>query len=155
MLRYESKEKTLKQDTDNMKTKPSQETNEYWITSIRSADAPKYPAMTGDAGKWLVFADIKDIDAIWEKISDATEKGLLGGGSKVSTAKINSMAKDRNQKVICVYTYDVYDVADLDRVRDELTKLGITQKIPYKTNDATRKVKYEIYGDKKISTYYK
>lgn len=135
--------------------KPSQETNEYWIASVRSADAPKYPTMTADAGKWLIFADIKDIDAIWEKISEATKKGLLGNGSKVSTAKINAMAKDRNQKVICVYTYDVNDIEDVSKIRAELYKLGITQKIPYKTNDATRKGQYEVNGNKNISSYYK
>jgi len=140
-----------------MKRNPSKEIIEYWLGAIRNEslnESQSYPEMNSNGGKWLIFADIKEIDSLWEKISTATMNGLLGGGSKVSTAKPNDNAKDPNQKVICVYTYDSTDTSDVMRVREELRKLGIVQKIPYKTNQSTRENKYEVNGTQKISLLY-
>ncbi len=49
-------------------------------------------------------------------------------------------------KVICVYTYDWTDEADVRRVRQELRALGITSKIPYKTDDDTNAGRYSSQG---------
>jgi hypothetical protein len=37
-----------------------------------------------------------------------------------------------------VYTYDWQDEKDVRRVRQELRELGITQRIPYKSDEETR-----------------
>ena len=95
-----------------------------------------------------------ETDFWWEKVKEATENGLLGNHSKVSTARPNPNATDANTKVICVYTYDSDDEEDLMRVRDELEKLGVTWKIPYKTDQKTLEGRYRIRGDTKISKYY-
>ncbi len=91
---------------------------------------------------------------MWAKVSRAVTNGLLGEEAKVSTARPNSNASDPNKHVICVYTYDVEDKADVMRIRRQLRDLGVTWKIPYKTDRATYQGRYQVRGDRRISTYY-
>jgi len=132
--------------------KPSEVTEAYWIYAISKKG--EYPKPTARSGKWLIFIDKKDVDDVWTKTKKATEEGKLGGSSKVATAKLNPLATDPNKKVICVYTYDWADEKDVKRVREELRKLGIMEKIPYKSDEDTLAGKYRITGHKNISKYY-
>jgi len=98
--------------------------------------------------------DRNGVDAVWATIKEATEAGRLGGSAKVATAKPNPYATDPNTKVICVYTYDWTDEADVRRIRVELRALGITQKIPYKADADTLRDKYRVTGHRRISKYF-
>jgi hypothetical protein len=71
---------------------------------------------------------------MWAKIKAATERGLLGGRAKVATMKLNPNAAANDTRLICVYTYDVDDERDCSNVREMLRDLGVTWKIPYKTD---------------------
>jgi hypothetical protein len=132
--------------------KPSEITDTYWIDAIRKKG--KYPKATQKGGKWLVFVDIKNVDEVWAKIKKATEEGKLGSSAKVATAKPNPNATDIETKVICVYTYDWTDEIDVKRIREELRELGITNKIPYKSDEDTLSGKYRMRGHARISKYY-
>ena len=132
--------------------KPSEVTEVYWIYASRKKG--EYPNSTPRSGKWLIFSDIKVVDEVWAKIKKATEEGKLGDRAKVSTAKPNPLATDPNKKVICVYTYDWTDEVDVRRIREELRKLGVTDKIPYKSDEDTLSGKYRITGYTRISKYY-
>ena len=132
--------------------KPSEVTDIYWIYATRKKG--KYPKPTPRSGKWLIFVSLKNVDEVWAKIKKAVEEGKLGDSAKVATAKPNPLATDPNTKVICVYTYDYTDEKDVKRIREELRKLGITNKIPYKADEDTLSGKYRITGHKRISKYY-
>jgi hypothetical protein len=132
--------------------KPSEVTDVYWIYAKRKKG--KYPSLTQRSGKWLVFVDVKNVDQVWAKIKKATEEGKLGHSAKVATAKPNPYAINPDTKVIRVYTYDWTDEKDVKRVREELRKLGITNKIPYKADEDTLSGKYRIRGHTRISKYY-
>ena len=132
--------------------KPSEVSDVYWIYANRKEG--KYPKATERSGKWLVFVNNKDVDEVWAKIKKATEEGKLGDSAKVATAKPNPNATNQDTKVICVYTYDWADEKDIRRVREELRKLGITNKMPYKSDKDTLSGKYRITGHTKISKYY-
>ena len=80
--------------------------------------------------------------------------GATGADAKVSTAKPNPNEVNPTDGVICVYTYDSDDERDVMRVREELRALGFTNKIPYKTDEATLSGKYRRHGERKISKYY-
>jgi len=56
--------------------------------------------------------------------------------------------------VICVYTYDWTDERDARRVRQELRHLGVTKKIPYKSDKDTLAGKYATRGQKPIGKYF-
>lgn len=111
------------------------------------AKSIKKPKDTLKSGKWLIFCDKYEKDFIWDKIQKATQNDELGFASKISN-------NDNNEKnVICVYTADADDEHDVMLVRASLRNLGITKKIPYKTNDATKRGEYASEG-KKVSKYF-
>jgi hypothetical protein len=137
-------------DYDN--SNPSEVTEVYWLHAERKKGT--YPEYTKRGGKWLVFVPIAAIDQVWSRIKRATEEGKLGASSKVATARPNPNSSNPNSKVICVYTYDWKDEADVRRVREELRKLGIINKIPYKSDEDTLSGKYQVSGHTRISKYY-
>ena len=132
--------------------KPSEITGQYWIYAYRLKG--KYAKESERSGKWLLFFPLSEIDEWWKVIKELTENGMLGQASKVATARPNDSASDPNTKVICVYTYDSDDYEDVKRVREVLRTLGITQKIPYKTDLATYMGLYQNKGKANISKYY-
>lgn len=116
---------------------PSTSEEGYWIYA-RSSQG-NYPAATERNGKWLIWLSPEKIDPYWLDIKHAIEQGQLGSTAKVSTA----FARTRNLHVICVYTYDWTDEADVMRVREQLRVLGIQRPIIYKTDEDT---KAGLYG---------
>ena len=102
----------------------------------------------------MIFVDESEIDTWWTTIKEATQNGRLGDASKVSTARPNPSASNPNQRVMIVYTYDWTDEMDVMRVREELRKLGVTWKIPSKSDEDTMSGKYRVRGDTRISKYY-
>jgi hypothetical protein len=129
---------------------PSKTTQMYWI--VEDDPAAGEIDVTGEqAGKWLIFSEIADVDALWRKIRDATVAGELGISAKVSTVRPNPDSRDE-RKVIYVYTKDWSDEADVMRVRERLRALGVTGRIGYKRNIETFAGEYANKG-KKV-TYY-
>ena len=131
--------------------RPSQVTDRFWLYARRQKG--EYPESTERSGKWLLFIPNEQVDEVWKSIKQAVEEGQLGGAAKVATAKPNSLAKDPNLKVICVYTYDWTDEQDVRRVRQELRRLGFIQKLSYKADEDTLAGRYEHTGHGRISKY--
>jgi hypothetical protein len=124
----------------------------YWIVARRKTG--KYPESTAQSGKWLVFIGAAKVDSIWKRIKQAVEVGLLGDRAKVSTAKPNPNARDPDRQVICVFTYNYEDIEDVRRIREQLRRLGITEKIAYKADKDTRAGKYRTKGHQQISKFF-
>jgi hypothetical protein len=131
---------------------PSGVVDAYWLFATRACGA--YPPPTVNSGKWLVFVPRSAVDALWATIKAATESGLLGDSAKVSTARPNPNAREPDQHVICIYTYDWTDQGDVRRVRQTLRDLGVVRKIPYKADQETLAGKYAVRGSRRISKYY-
>lgn len=123
---------------------------EEWIVARRKPSAPSYPQHTARGGKWLVFVNEENVDEVWPKLRAATESGLLGEVTKASKRQ----GKTRTSFVIYVYTYDADDDEDVSRVREALRALGVTERIPYKTDADTRSGRSKSAGDKDISKRY-
>jgi hypothetical protein len=132
--------------------KPSAVKHEYWLYAERKRG--DYPKANANSGKWLIFARISRIDDLWTRIKLATENGRLGDLAKVATAKPNPIAANSRMTVICVYTYDWTDEADVRRVREELRALGVTYRIAYKADSDTDAGRYSKHGHERISKYY-
>jgi len=118
---------------------PTEETRDVWIHAFRQAD--DYPEDTERSGKWLIWLSAQTIDRYWQAIHEAVEQGHLGGEAKVSTVA-SAPVKQGRPYVICVYTYDYADKADVMRIREELRKLGIRRAIPYKADEDTSAMRY-------------
>jgi hypothetical protein len=129
---------------------PSKTTQTYWIVQ----DAPGSPPEAiedENAGKWLIFQEPDQVDAVWKKVRDATVALELGISAKISTAKPNPDSRDA-RKVIYVYTKDWADEPDVMRVRKKLHELGFIDRIGYKRNIETFAGEYAKKG--KRVTYY-
>lgn len=143
----------MKKVNSSADDKPSKVTDAYWIYAERRKG--NYPLPTPRNGKWLVFVNERDVDEVWAKIKKATEEGKLGSSAKAATAKPSPLGEpSKKGKLICIYTYDWKDEKDVKRVREELRKLGITNKIPYKSDEDTLSGKCRATGHTKISKYY-
>lgn len=118
---------------------PSQETRDVWIHAFRKTG--EYPNGTERSGKWLIWLSSETIDRYWQKIKEAVEQGKLGDQAKVSTAA-SARVKQGKPHVICVYTYDYEDTADVMRVRSALRDLGIRREIIYKADEDTHYMRY-------------
>jgi len=126
--------------------------NDYWVYAQRKDG--KYPEHTSRGGKWLIFVGSHNLNRMWAKVQIAVEKGRLGSMAKAPAAKLDSHSRNSNAKVICVYTYDWKDRQDVERVREELRKIGITRKISYKTDEDTERGIYHANGSEKVSKYF-
>jgi Domain of unknown function (DUF1917) len=112
---------------------PSRFTRDHYLhATAPSAGDVKTPR----PGKWLIFVSRSRVDALWETIRRAVERGRLGHAAKVSTALPEPSARDPKKHVIAVYTGDENDAVDVRRVRDALRGLGVTWRIPYKSDAA-------------------
>lgn len=114
--------------------KPSQVHDELWVWAERlRGDGP---ALTERSGKWLVYVGLAYLDNAWELVRTATEDGRLGPLSKASTAMPSEYAP--GSAVVCVYTYDWADEADVMRVREDLrSRCAVKRTIAYKTDEDT------------------
>lgn len=130
---------------------PSRFTKDYWLYAERQTGA--YPQDTDNVGKWLIFVKTDQADKTWELIKRATEEGKLGNSAKVSTRKIDPDVGRSDRHVICVYTYNWTDEADVLRIRQALRELGVTWKIHYKSDADTIAGKYASSGNERISKY--
>jgi hypothetical protein len=138
--------------TSRGKTKPSQVSEDFWIFAQRRTGG--YPPATTRSGKWLLFVPRDQVDEVWSKVELVLDEGRLGDIAKVSTTRPNRNASDPENHVICVYTYDSEDVEDVMRIRQVLRDMGFTNKIPYKTDEATLAGRYRVRGDRNVSKYY-
>lgn len=98
-------------------------------------------------GKWLIFVYKDKLDEKWGKVATATAEGSLGCAAKVATSSsIDSTADDPEDghgnvgaenpterekdedphatRLICIYTHDCEDVADIKRVLLRLREIG-------------------------------
>ncbi len=129
---------------------PSKTTQTYWIVQDAPGSAPE-ATEDENAGKWLIFQEPDQVDAVWKKVRDATVALELGISAKISTAKPNPDSRDA-RKVIYVYTKDWADEPDVMRVREKLRELGFVDRIGYKRNIETFAGEYAKKG--KRVTYY-
>ncbi|KAH7119131.1 hypothetical protein B0J11DRAFT_440288 [Dendryphion nanum] len=99
------------------------------------------------AGKWMLFPTNKDLVHVWQLIVDGIINNRLGSAAKVATDNGSG-----DTRLICVYTTDFRDTADVARVLKELDSMGLVpcgRGIFYKSDAYTY---LDIYG-KNASDY--
>ena len=69
----------------------------------------------------MLFPHERDVNEVWRTVCEGVEAGRLGTGAKVATAEIGRSPT----RLICVYTGDFTDVADVGRVLLGLVELGL------------------------------
>ena len=113
---------------------PSKITTEYWIYADGLGEGCYQDGQTY-VGKWLIFVRRGSVDEVWGRIRHTTEVGQLGIAAKVSTSRPSGYKSPDH--VICVYTYDFRDKANVGEVLKRLREIGIAGKLYYKSDRAT------------------
>jgi hypothetical protein len=117
--------------------RPSQVTGDYWVHASAPDHREQYAAGEGRSGKWLVYVPVARLDAWWELVRDATWRGDLGASAKAATARPNELQASPGNRLICVYTGDWQNLSDVRRVLGAVRDLGVSWRLPYKTDAAT------------------
>ena len=99
---------------------PSKVPGVYWIEAKNPSPANNPTPRTGE---FHIQTTVDQVDAQWLQIKEATEAGLLGYKSKVSTSPTDGTPHGK-QRLICIRTYDADDDNDRNRIQVELEKLG-------------------------------
>lgn len=116
--------------------KPSECTATPWLY----AENKQNFSSTDFSGKWCVFVSPEEVNRVWNKVKKACSSSKLTF-AKVST---NYSFGSHKKHVICVYTKDYRDSADLMAARDALRKIGILEELGYKRDIDTRN---NVYGE--------
>ncbi|CAG9943858.1 unnamed protein product [Clonostachys rosea f. rosea IK726] len=77
------------------------------------------------AGKWMIFCTTQEVDEVWEIVARATAANQLGIAAKVAPKPVEEII--RKDRLICVYTSDFKDKADVGRVLKKLRELKLVE----------------------------
>ncbi|KAH7015126.1 hypothetical protein EDB80DRAFT_327007 [Ilyonectria destructans] len=77
------------------------------------------------AGKWMLFCAPAEVNDVWEIVAKATAKNELGIAAKVLPRPV--LEDPRKDRLICVYTSDFKDKADVARVLQKLRELKLVE----------------------------
>jgi Domain of unknown function (DUF1917) len=119
---------------------PSEHMASPWLYA--RSDVLNLPESLEKVGKWCIFRDGGEIDASWKKIKDLCKKNKI---AMAKVASATSGARFKGVHVICVYTLDYSDTADVIKIRELLRKNGFTENIGYKRDIETIN---GVYGEK-------
>ena len=113
-----------------LKSAPSVNTLEIWMYCT----SPNLNSFNSDekSGKWCIFREEGEIDDVWQAISTLVENEELLL-AKCSTKLSQRLGPPRPYPyVICVYTQDWADDAELDRTLQVIRAAGIEGILKYK-----------------------
>jgi hypothetical protein len=121
--------------------RPSTFDGEYYLHADDAGAGAERSDWT-HSGKWMVFVPTEQVDDWWGVLRIGTERGFLGPSAKVATALANPLARSADERLICVYTRDWRDEADVGRVLAMLRRAGVFWNLSFKTDEATLDGRY-------------
>ncbi|KAL6356905.1 hypothetical protein LRP88_10518 [Fusarium phalaenopsidis] len=77
------------------------------------------------AGKWMLFCPPAEVNDVWDIVAKATANNELGIAAKVAPKPVDE--DSRRDRLICVYTTDFADKADVGRVLQKLRELRLVE----------------------------
>ncbi|KUJ14853.1 DUF1917-domain-containing protein [Mollisia scopiformis] len=72
-------------------------------------------------GKWMLFCDEAEVNAVWSVVARATADNDLGIAAKVAPDD----GQNRKPRLMCIYTKDFTDMKDVSRVLHKMKDLGL------------------------------
>jgi hypothetical protein len=73
----------------------------------------------------MIFCTTQEVDEVWEIVARATAANQLGIAAKVAPKPVEEII--RKDRLICVYTSDFKDKADVGRVLKKLRELKLVE----------------------------
>lgn len=75
--------------------------------------------------QWMLFCSPREVDDVWAVVASATAGNELGIAAKVAPKPVDE--DSRRDRLICVYTADFNDKADVGRVLQKLRELRLVE----------------------------
>ena len=125
---------------------PSSVSDVEWIYTFPYNDAIRDKETFG---KWLVFRSDAQLDETWQLIKEHVRNGYLGATAADTSTMLKSKTCLFGDGVVCVFTTK----EDIDQVGLKLIRLVGDKILRYKTDAATSRNVYRVYGAPK--TIYK
>lgn len=114
----------------------------------------RFPRITNNSGKFLIFVDSGKIEALWQKFLKAYQEGRLGYGLQCATSVPNPNALDKDP-VLVVFTEDSFNLPEVARVAWEIDKiLGEWQGVLQFMTDRSTKAKSARGCNNELSMLY-
>ncbi|KAH6606255.1 hypothetical protein Trco_005408 [Trichoderma cornu-damae] len=76
-------------------------------------------------GKWMLFCPASEVNGVWEIVAKATANNELGIAAKV--APRSPLEDPRKDRIVCIYTADFRDKADVGRVLQKMRELKLVE----------------------------
>jgi Domain of unknown function (DUF1917) len=103
-----------------------------WVDEPEDDGVKEEPLEELLTGKWMIFCrSMAEADELWPVLKKALYTHELGCSMKSATEP------SRNGVLICIYTDDWCDIADIKRVLQTLRNLGRQEKLYYKADAQT------------------
>lgn len=75
----------------------------------------------------MLFVDAMNVNEVWSTVAHATANGDFGDMSKVAP---KTSDEDRESRLICIYTKNFRDTADVERVLRKIKSMGLFDRKP-------------------------
>ncbi|GJC77763.1 UPF0696 protein C11orf68 [Colletotrichum liriopes] len=75
----------------------------------------------------MLFCQPKDVDEVWRVVARATANNELGIAAKVAPWNPHNDPTGRKDRIVCVYTADFSDKADVTRILQKLRGLRLVE----------------------------
>ncbi|RDW68020.1 hypothetical protein BP6252_09416 [Coleophoma cylindrospora] len=98
-------------------------TNKYREETVRKIHELAAETKT-TTGKWMLFVDPEDVNAVWRVVAKAVADNELGAMAKVAPA---DSEKTREARLICIYTYNFQDKEDVEKILRKMKSLGLIE----------------------------
>lgn len=88
----------------------------------------------------MLFCDPDEVDRTWEVVAKATANNKLGIAAKVAPTPVKGLGDPHKERVICIYSANFADRADVERILRRLEELKLVKKfqhIYYKPGKST------------------
>lgn len=109
---------------------------------------PRNFAPTGLTGKWCMFKTADEVDSLWNQVCAGVDSGKFSAA--ICSAK-HQAAIFGGSYLIAVYNESWENKADVDRVREALRGMGVSEELGYKRDIETF---LQVYGSDK-EWYYR
>jgi len=135
---------TMRGHVDDDGVVPSRAFNRYGFVWARDSDF----FSTSKTGKWCIVRSAEEVDELWACVRQAVRDGIFPA-ALVSTP--HQAAGHGGTYVICAFTNDWQNKADVDAAREILRGFGVTESIGYKRDVDTVN---GVYGTPDEWTYH-
>jgi Domain of unknown function (DUF1917) len=127
--------------------------DDFWVWATKLTRQQK-SQISERTGKWMLWPADDEVVKVWRVICELTQNGMLGVQAKVTYCGYD-LSRSLKDRLICVYTKDSDDLADLQRVVNQLREsLDRKHRLVYKEDRMILAGGYKDTTARPVSKWY-